>query len=125
MCAAVPSMPAVLIVPLTELAPAIEIVPVPDADVVTGGVSSAPVKVTFESTANTDPPNARAAAATNARIHAMLSDVLMIGSPGLCVERWNCYFAPVNDGRQLEPVGARLSEAFPTGTLGGSSAFTV
>ncbi len=68
MCAAVPSIPVVLMVPLTDLSAAMEMVPLPDAAVVTGGVSSAPVKFTFTSTANADALNAMmAAAATRAR----------------------------------------------------------
>src|ERR1700682_3848512 len=84
MCATVPSTPAVLMVPLTDLSAAIEIVPVPDADVVTGGVSSAPVNFTFKSTAKTDPLNASAAVVTSAQILRMLNDLLMINSIALC-----------------------------------------
>ena len=55
-------------VPLTDLSAAIEMVPLPDAAVVTGGVSSAPLKLTFTSTAKADALNAMiAAAATRAR----------------------------------------------------------
>src|SRR5260370_35632614 len=48
-------MDFVLTVPLTDLSAAIVIVPVPDADVITGGVSCAPVKLIFTSTAKADP----------------------------------------------------------------------
>src|SRR5450631_983655 len=83
MCATVASMPAVLMVPLTDLSAAIEMVPVPEADVVTGGVSSVPVNFTFTSTANADPLNAmKAAAATSARAAGMGSNLLMITSMG-------------------------------------------
>src|ERR1700677_3665722 len=83
MCATVPSMPVVLMVPLTDLSAAIVMVPLPDADVTTGGVSSAPVKVTFKSTAKLDPLNAmRAAAATRARTRGRVGELLMINSLG-------------------------------------------
>jgi hypothetical protein len=65
MCAIVPSMPAVLMVPLTDLSAVIVIVPVPDAEVVTGGISSAPVSLTLTSTAQADVLIARNADATN------------------------------------------------------------
>src|SRR5450631_2020194 len=83
MCATVASMPAVLMVPLTDLSTPIERVPVPEADVVTGGVSSAPVKFTFTSTAKADPLNAMmAAAATSARAADLGSNLLIITSMG-------------------------------------------
>src|SRR5271163_3481585 len=82
MCATVPSMPVVLMVPLTDLSAAIVIVPVPDAEVVTGGVSSAPVSFTFKSTAKTDALLAtNITVAISARTLDMLDDLLMITSP--------------------------------------------
>src|ERR1700728_1163940 len=78
MCATVPSMPVVLIVPLTDLSAAIVMVPTPEADVVTGGVSSAPVNVTFTSVAQAEPMlNASAAVATSARICRVLENTFM------------------------------------------------
>jgi hypothetical protein len=57
MWAATPSIPVVLIDPVTVWSFAIEIVPVAVAEVVTGGVSSDPVKVTLTSLANADAAN--------------------------------------------------------------------
>ena len=54
-------MPLVLTVPVTVLSAAMLIVPMPVAEVVTGGVSSAPINFTFTSTANADPLNIRSA----------------------------------------------------------------
>jgi hypothetical protein len=57
------------------------IVPVADADVVTGGVSSLPVKVTVTSFARADALlRDSAAAANNAHIRDVSTNVLMIGS---------------------------------------------
>src|SRR6202022_2708286 len=82
MCATVPSMPEVLMVPETDLSAAIVMVPVPDADVVTGGVSSAPLNFTFISTAKTDPLIAtRTVAAASARTLGRWNDLLMMISP--------------------------------------------
>jgi hypothetical protein len=65
------------------LSAAIVMIPLPDADVTTGGVSSAPVKVTFKSTAKLDPLNAMsAAAATKARTRGRAGELLMINSLG-------------------------------------------
>src|SRR6185436_6075351 len=47
MCAAVPSTPVVVILPLTDLSDEILKVPVPDAVVLTGGTSSSPVSLTL------------------------------------------------------------------------------
>src|ERR1700679_703058 len=80
MCATVPSMPVVLMVPLTDLSAEIVIDPVPDADVDTGGVSSAPVKLTFRSAAKTDPTNARKAAETARMRMRRLSKNVLIGN---------------------------------------------
>src|ERR1700730_17843939 len=55
MCAIVASMDFVLIVPLTDLSAPTVMVPVPDADVVTGGVSCAPVKLILRSAAKAAP----------------------------------------------------------------------
>src|SRR5271166_1376614 len=87
MCAIVPSMPVVLIMPLTDLSAAILKVPVPDADVVTGGVSSVPVKCTLTSPASANPLLANsAAAAITARTPGILKSLVMAKSFGLCVE---------------------------------------
>jgi hypothetical protein len=47
MCAAVPSTPDVVTLPLTDLFAATVIVPFPEADVFTGGTSCAPLSVTL------------------------------------------------------------------------------
>jgi hypothetical protein len=47
MCAAVASMPVVLILPLTDLSDETTIVPLPDAAVLTGGTSWSPLSVTL------------------------------------------------------------------------------
>src|SRR5690349_20004745 len=47
MCAAVPSTPVVVILPLTDLSDETLKVPVPDAVVLTGGTSSSPVSLTL------------------------------------------------------------------------------
>jgi hypothetical protein len=73
-----------LTLPLTDLSAPIEMVPIPEADVVTGGVSSVPVKFTFTSTANADPLNAmKAAAAASARALETGSNLLMMTSMAL------------------------------------------
>src|SRR5271169_2195484 len=84
MCATVPSMPVVLTVPLTDLSAEIVIDPVPDADVDTGGVSSAPVKLTIRSAAKTGPTNARKAAETTSmRMRRVSKNVLINNSKEL------------------------------------------
>src|ERR1700677_4728734 len=81
MCATVPSMPVVLMVPLTDLSAEIVNDPVPDAHVDTGGVSSAPVKLTFKSAAKTDPTNVRKAAeAASMRMRRLSKNVLISNS---------------------------------------------
>jgi hypothetical protein len=76
-------MPEVLMLPETDLSAATLMVPVPAADVVTGGVSSAPVNFTFISTAKTDPLIAtRTVAPTSARTVGRWNDLLMINSRG-------------------------------------------
>jgi hypothetical protein len=73
-----------LMLPLTAPSLLILIVPVADADVVTGGVSSAPVKVTCTSFARADTLlKASAAAAKKAQIRDVSTNVLMAGSKGL------------------------------------------
>jgi hypothetical protein len=65
-------------VPLTDLSAPIVIVPAAVADVVTGGVSSAPVKDTFTSVAQADPkPAAKAAATISVRKGRVLQSVFM------------------------------------------------
>jgi hypothetical protein len=82
-----PSIPAVLMVPLTDLSAATVIVPVPDADVVTGGVSSAPVKFSFRSTAKAEPPiTTSATEATSMRTLRGLNDLCIIYSRELFFE---------------------------------------
>src|SRR6266702_8890562 len=61
-----PFIPSVLIDPLTDLSLFTLIVPAPVAEVVTGGVSSAPVNVTFISFAPADTDASSNAAASNA-----------------------------------------------------------
>src|SRR5580658_863755 len=81
MCATVPTMPIVLMVPLTDLSAAMVMVPVPVAVVVTGGVSSAPINFTFTSAALDAPQNAmRPAAATSARTRTLLNGLLTVSS---------------------------------------------
>src|SRR6202044_3998238 len=81
MCATVPTIPVVLMVPLTDLSAAMAMVPVPVAVVVTGGVPSAPISFTFRSAANDAPQNAmRPAAATSARTWTLLTGLLTMGS---------------------------------------------
>jgi hypothetical protein len=71
----------VLMVPLTDLSAAIVIVPVAHADVVTGGVSSAPVNFTFTSRAEAVPMlTASAVAATSARTRRASKNIFMIHS---------------------------------------------
>jgi hypothetical protein len=71
----------VLMVPLTDLSAAIVIVPVAHADVVTGGVSSAPVNFTFTSRADAVPMlTASAVAATSARTRRASKNIFMIHS---------------------------------------------
>src|SRR5579863_610955 len=80
MCATVPTIPLVLMVPLTDLSAAMVMVPVPVAVVVTGGVSSAPTNVTLRSTANDAPQNAmKPAAATSERTRTLLIGLLTRG----------------------------------------------
>src|SRR5450631_1641608 len=80
-------MDFVLIVPLTDLSAATVMVPVPDADVVTGGVSCAPVKLTFRSTARADPlPMTIAADATSPQMLLRLMQRFIINSMGLSFE---------------------------------------
>jgi hypothetical protein len=62
----VPAIPWVLIDPLTDLSLFTLIVPVPVAEVVTGGVSSAPLNVTCTSFAPTDADASSNAAAITA-----------------------------------------------------------
>src|SRR6266403_1541297 len=84
MCAMVPSMDFVLTVPLTDLSAATVMVPVPEADVVTGGVSCAPVKSTFRSAARADPlPMTNAADAISPRKLVKLMKDFMVNSKGL------------------------------------------
>ena len=52
-CAAVATTPVVVTLPLTDLSSFTVIVPLPDAEVLTGGTSSAPLSVTL-SPLNTD-----------------------------------------------------------------------
>src|SRR5258707_7144732 len=79
MCATVPSMPEVLMLPETDLSAAIAMVPMPDAVVVTGGISSAPVNFTLISTARADAQMvARTVAAMSARTLGRWYDLLMI-----------------------------------------------
>src|SRR5450631_2202035 len=81
MCATVPSMPVVLTVPVTDLSAAIVIEPVPDADVVTGGVSSAPVRCNFTSAPAAVPrPTNNAAAATTAQMRRVLKILVIVHS---------------------------------------------
>src|ERR1041384_870443 len=47
MCAAVPSRPVVVILPLTDLSDEMLKLPAPDAVVLTGGTSSSPVSLTL------------------------------------------------------------------------------
>jgi hypothetical protein len=70
-----------LMLPLTAPSLLILIVPVADADDVTGGVSSLPVKVTFTSFASADTLlKASAAAAKKAQMRDVSTNVLMAGS---------------------------------------------
>jgi hypothetical protein len=81
MCATVPSMPVVVTVPVTDLSVAIVIEPVPDADVVTGGVSSAPIRCIFTSAPAAAPrPTSNAAAATTAQMRCVLIILVMVHS---------------------------------------------
>src|SRR5260221_8087336 len=63
-CAAVPAMPEVVTLPLTDLSEPTIMVPLPDAEVVTGGTSCAPLNVTFVPDISAAPANAKTAAAT-------------------------------------------------------------
>src|SRR5882762_6164164 len=93
MCAIVPSMDFVLIVPLTDLSAATVMVPVPDADVVTGGVSCAPVKLIFRSTAKADPvPMMNAAEAISPRMLVRLMKRFIVNSMVCSSNEWirNC-----------------------------------
>src|ERR1700674_4779490 len=81
MCAMVASTPVILTLPLTDLSAAMVIVPVPDAAVVTGGVSSAPVNFIFTSAAEADAMLiANTAAASSARIRCVWKNMLIVHS---------------------------------------------
>jgi hypothetical protein len=74
-------MPVALMLPLTAPSLLILIVPVADAEVVTGGVSSLPVKLTFTSFARADALlRDSAAAASNAQIRDVSTNILIGGS---------------------------------------------
>ena len=76
-------------VPLTDLSAVIVTVAVPDADVVTGGVSCAPVNSTFRSTAKADPlPMINAADAISPRMLVTLMKRFMFNSIGHNFEGW-------------------------------------
>src|SRR5579863_9672950 len=109
MCATVPTMPLVLMVPLTDLSAAMVMVPVPVAVVVTGGVSSAPIKVTFRSTAKDAPQNAmRPAAAASARTRALLNGLLTVDSSPHGLWGDALIIEPISNPR---PKGTALSPA--------------
>jgi hypothetical protein len=76
-------MPLVLTVPRTDWSALIVMVPVPEAAVVTGGVSSLPLNTTATSFATTDPPKAATTAAANitAPILCVLTTILMSHPP--------------------------------------------
>src|ERR1700733_192445 len=84
MCATVPSIPVVFKLPLTDLSAAIVMVPVPVAEVVTGGVSSVPMSFTFTSVAEADPAAAaNAAVAIRVGRCSFCQSVVMLVSVGL------------------------------------------
>src|SRR5580658_9361306 len=81
MCATVPSIPVVLMVPLTDLSAAMTMVPDPVADEVTGGVSSAPTNFTLTSVAEAEPTMTASAAATiSARLRWVLKNAFIVHS---------------------------------------------
>src|ERR1700730_3343626 len=99
MCAIVASMDFVLIVPLTDLSAATVMVPVPDADVVTGGVSCAPVKLIFRSTAKADPvPMTNAAEAISPRMLVRLMKRFIVNSMGFFFEMNGSGILPLHPG---------------------------
>src|SRR4051812_19026619 len=62
MCAATALIPVVVTPPLTDLSSLMVIVPLPEADVVTGGTSCSPVSLTETFSASAVPDNRNAAA---------------------------------------------------------------